>query len=423
MKAKHLTNARLALCILAFTLLVSCSKSDTSPNMEANKDLMSIMDDYYLWYDKMPSVKYENYYSPNELLEALRYRELDKWSYITTRQEIEAYYDDAQFIGFGIGMAFDQNGKLWITFIFDDSPLRKHGVDRGWRIDALNGVKPTPSNVNDLFGPSNVGVTVDFAMINPDGETVRFSASKRAVTMNTVLLDTVYSAGQGKVAYIVLKGFIGKTNQELDQAFGNFLSQGVSDLIVDLRYNTGGLVDAASYLSDLMAGYTANNQILGTYVHNEKQSKLNKPIYIKKRANSLNISRAVFITSGQSASASELAINGLFPYLDLTLVGSKTYGKPVGMYVFTSDSYDWAFIPICFKILNANNEGDYYNGIPVDINQIDGINYPFGNLDEPCLNSAIAFIQGLAPKYGMPSANERLEYPIQKGLYGEIGAW
>ncbi|MZP83370.1 MAG: hypothetical protein GT596_11715, partial [Bacteroidales bacterium] len=103
MKAKHLTNARLALCILAFTLLVSCSKSDTSPNMEANKDLMSIMDDYYLWYDKMPSVKYENYYSPNELLEALRYRELDKWSYITTRQEIEAYYDDAQFIGFGIG--------------------------------------------------------------------------------------------------------------------------------------------------------------------------------------------------------------------------------------------------------------------------------------------------------------------------------
>ena len=85
------------------------------------------------------------------------------------------------------------------------------------------------------------------------------------------------------------------------------------------------------------------------------------------------------------------------------------------MYVFTSDNYDWAFIPICFKILNANNEGDYYNGIPVDINQIDGINYPFGNLDEPCLNSAIAFIQGLAPKYGMPSANERLEIPFKKG--------
>lgn len=182
-------------------------------------------------------------------------------------------------------------------------------------------------------------------------------------------------------------------------------------------------MDAASYLSDLMAGYTANNQILGTYVHNEKQSKLNKPIYIKKRDNSLNIGRAVFITSGQSASASELVINGLFPYLDLTLVGSKTYGKPVGMYVFTSDSYDWAFVPICFKILNANNEGDYYNGIPVDINQIDGINYSFGNLDEPCLNSAMAFIQGLAPKYGTPSVAERLEYPIQKGLYGEIGAW
>jgi len=76
-----------------------------------------------------------------------------------------------------------------------------------------------------------------------------------------------------------------------------------------------------------------------------------------------------------------------------------------------------------------NSASQYVPGKPqghygsVDINQIDGINYPFGNLDEPCLNSAIAFIQGLAPKYGMPSANERLEYPIQKGLYGEIGAW
>ena len=102
MKAKHLTNARLALCILAFTLLVSCSKSDTSPNMEANKDLASIMDDYYLWYD--------NAKRNIELLFAQRtFRgfetgELDKWSYITTRQEIEAYYDDAQFI------AWNRNG-------------------------------------------------------------------------------------------------------------------------------------------------------------------------------------------------------------------------------------------------------------------------------------------------------------------------
>src|SRR5690554_1398328 len=99
---------------------------------------------------------------------------------------------------------------------------------------------------------------------------------------------------------------------------------------------------------------------------------------MSQKSNSLDLSRVVFITTGNSASASELLINGLFPYMEVTLVGQDTYGKPVGMYIFTSESFDWAFVPICFKILNANNEGDYYDGIPVDIPANDGVSYPFG---------------------------------------------
>jgi C-terminal processing protease CtpA/Prc len=412
----------LILFLLVLSFLSSCKKDD-NPNLDANKDLLETMNDFYLWYDKMTSVNSDNYPSPIELLEVLRYKELDRWSYITTKQELNAYYEEGQFVGFGIGLAFDTNNQLWISFIFNDSPLRTYGVERGWRIAAIDGIVPTPSNVNNLFGPSTAGITIAFTMINLEGETVYLSATKRVVSMNTVLLDTTYSTNAGQVGYLVLKGFIDPTVDELNVAFNKFLSQDVNELIVDLRYNTGGAISSASHLANLIAGNIANNEILGNYVHNDKQSHRDKAIYISIKANSLPISRVVFITTGQSASASELVINGLIPHMDLTLVGSQTYGKPVGMYGFTSKDYDWAFVPICFKILNANNEGDYYNGIPVDIEQIDGINYPFGDLNEPSLNTALAFIGGGVPKYGLPTSPYRIKYPIMKGLQSEIGAW
>jgi C-terminal processing protease CtpA/Prc len=412
----------LILFLFVLSFLSSCKKDD-NPNLDANKDLLETMNDFYLWYDKMTSVNSDNYPSPFELLEVLRYKEFDRWSYITTKQELNAYYEEGQFVGFGIGLAFDTNNQLWISFIFNDSPLHTFGVERGWRIAAIDGIVPTPSNVNNLFGPSTAGITIAFTMINLESETVYLSATKRVVSMNTVLLDTTYSTNAGQVGYLVLKGFIDPTVDELNVAFNKFLSQDVNELIVDLRYNTGGAISSASHLANLIAGNIANNEILGNYVHNDKQSHRDKAIYISIKANSLPISRVVFITTGQSASASELVINGLIPHMDLTLVGSQTYGKPVGMYGFTSKDYDWAFVPICFKILNANNEGDYYNGIPVDIEQIDGINYPFGDLNEPSLNTALAFIGGGVPKYGLPTSPYRIKYPIIKGLQSEIGAW
>ena len=130
----------------------------------------------------------------------------------------------------------------------------------------------------------------------------------------------------------------------------------------------------------------------------------------------------VFITTRNSASASELVINGLLPHLPVTLVGDRTYGKPVGMYALESRVSDFAYVPICFKILNSNGEGDYYDGIPVDITASDGVNFAFGNINEPSLSAAISYITGDIKKTDFDTYKS-LTYPELKGLRQEIGAW
>ena len=108
--------------------------------------------------------------------------------------------------------------------------------------------------------------------------------------------------------------------------------------------------------------------------------------------------------------------------MDVVLIGDKTYGKPVGMYTLTYREFDWAFVPICFKIVNANDEGDFYEGIPADILANDGINFPFGDVNEASLAAAIGLITGQA-KIVSETSFERLYQPSQKGLKQEIGAW
>lgn len=407
--------------ILSSSAFLGCKKEEDS-NLLVNRELMNAMNAYYLWYDKLPAVNYADFPGPIELLDALMYKELDRWSYITTKQQLEAYYSAGEFVGYGVGLAFDSSEQLWITFVFNDSPLKSFGADRGWRISAIDGTTPTPSNTNSLLGPSTAGVTRTFTLLSPELEVVSATVTKRALTMNSILLDTTYTINSSKIGYFVLQSFIGPTIDELNSTFSKFIDYGVTKLIIDLRYNGGGSIATASHLANLIAGNVANQQVLGTYVHNNKQSHRNNSIIIKPESKTITPINVVFITTRNSASASELVINGLLPHLPVTLVGDRTYGKPVGMYALESRVSDFAYVPICFKILNSNGEGDYYDGIPVDITASDGVNFAFGNINEPSLSAAISYITGDIKKTDFDTYKS-LTYPELKGLRQEIGAW
>ncbi len=409
-------------------LLLSCRKEEPLPperestvEERARDQLYKIMNDWYLWYDKMPKINPSDYKGPEDLLEALRYKELDKWSFVAEKSLFESYFGAGQYLGFGYGYAYDAEGRIWITFVFKDSPLYPDGVRRGWRLKAVDDHELAPNEeLAPLMGEPVAGVERKFTFVKPDSTEVSFTAVKDTIQINAVLVtDTLHVNGQ-VVGHLVFQTFVRTAKAELDSAFAFFRSVNATELIVDLRYNGGGSLDVAQQLGSLIAGNANEGKTLCRLEHNDKRRNQDENIPFTKQDQALNLSRVIYITSRGSASASEVVINGLKPFMTVALIGDRTYGKPVGMHSWIYDKY--VFVPVCFKLVNANGEGDYFDGIPADDYAEDGLQYAFTDRREPRLKDAIEYLEtGIFPHPGQrKSFSSRL--PAWKGIYREIGA-
>ncbi len=412
----------ISLVITCSFILTGCfDKEDTNWDYEAKKELNAIMHDAYYWYDKVPNVDINSYETPVELMEALMVNPPDKWSYVTTKLEYNSY-NEGKYYGFGFGTIFDDDGKLWIGYVFKSSPLVAKGIKRGWRIATIDGVIPTKDNFNQLMGENQPGISKTLGFVSPSGTSVSHTFTKAEIVMNTVLFDSVYTLNSQKIGYLVLKGFIPPTTSELDATFAKFKSESVNELIVDLRYNGGGVIDVSNDLASLIGGSTANGKVYTVYSYNNRYTSYNKALNFISKANALALSRATFITTNGTASASELVINGLKPFMTVALVGSKTHGKPVGMPVFMYDQFDWVFLPICISLKNSNGVGDYFTGLDVDVAADDDYTKKFGDITEASFAAALNHI-GALPIKSVNLNIKKSQLITGKGLYEEIGAW
>lgn len=414
--------------LLATVLLAACGRELSKPvkvQNRINAALKECLETYYYWVDHIPDVDPDAYADPYELMEAMRYRPIDKWSYITTRTELEAYYSGASYAGFGYASGFDAQGNLIISYVYPKAPMRKLGIDRGWRVLAIEGQKPTPDNVNTLLGGSEVGLQRTFRFLNPTGDTVEHLLTKTNVAVNSVIDTTVRTYGSAKVGYFMLAGFIEPTEKELVDLFASFKAQNITDLVVDLRYNGGGLVNVANTLGSLIAGSHAHGKVFCTFYHNDRNRARDTSLLFRNMPDSsLSLNRVAFITSSGSASASELLINALTPFIEVHCVGQRTHGKPVGMYTFTfnNPAIDWAFVPICFTSRNALGYGDFFDGLPVESEANDDVYHALGEPHEECMAAALA---SLGISTGAKSRTRRAPsfVPLQlHGLEAEIGA-
>jgi hypothetical protein len=195
--------------------------------------------------------------------------------------------------------------------------------------------------------------------------------------------------------------------------------------VIDLRYNGGGSTTPAFQLIDLIGGNAVKNKVFASVVYNSKRTKDNGSlIYPTPSALALNVDQLFFITTESSASASELVINSMFPYKEVILIGEKTYGKPVGMEVFESKEYDIALAPVTFKLLNADGEGDYFDGIPVNYQVADDVFRAWGDPAEACLKTALDIIGGNPPAVGLKSIQLQPKgLPLKRGLQEVTGAY
>ncbi len=415
--------------VLSLILFVQCKKEDVPPpddkpvEIKARDEFYKLMNDWYLWYDKMPEVNVNDYESPEGLLEALRYDSLDKWSYITSVESFNSYFEEGEYEGHGFGYTYDEDGKAWITFIFKSSDFTNQGVKRSWQMLKINGKDIQPfTNISTYLNGSTVGTVDHFEFWKPDQTTTEVSSTRKVIKMNTVILaDTLHVSGQ-VVGHLVFKGFIGPSNAELDSAFTFFNSVGVQQLILDLRYNGGGRMDVTGKLVSMIAGPATAGKVFVMYRHNNKRGDYDNELNFEAEANALNLNQLIVIASRGTASASEVIINGLKPYINVVVIGDNTYGKPVGMHTWTYD--DYAFVPISFALLNASNVGDYYDGLPADSYIEDGLAWDFTDRNEYRLKESIYYLEtGSFTGSAAPLKSLQMyQKPEAKGLKWEIGA-
>ncbi len=381
--------------IFSIILFTACEKEVINhPNKNATEVFYDIMEEWYLWNNDMPSIDIDNFSSPEDVLDALRNKEYDKWSYITTVDAFTQYFDEGTYIGYGYGQKFDKNGNLRISFVFNSSPLRDSMITRGWIVREINNKKITPdSDISALLGPDDIGISNDLLFESPSGDSLNISIAKSLITMNTVIYKNVFEIDYKKIGHLVFKSFIGSSIEELDDAFSYFKGENIDELILDLRYNGGGRMDVTLYLADLIIPEEFNGKVFTNVSHNNNKTFQNFSNTLECKNNSVQLHKLYVITSNNTASASEALINCLDPYIDVYTIGNDTYGKPVGMYAFYTDIDDYAYVPICFKLTNANNIGDYYDGLSADSYVNDNLSKDFSDKQEDCFAEAIHHIQ------------------------------
>ncbi len=386
------------------------------------------MKDAYLWYDKVPDLDPEPYQDINTLLEELKYKKYDKWSYITTQSSYDNYFNSGAYIGFGFSLGFTKS-HAYLRLVFKGSPAYKAGLRRGMEVLKINGKTIDEIERNELwssiYGSREVGVQGVFTVKNRT-ETRQITIKKEEIASYSILADRIWDVGGEKVGYFVFNKFIEPSKEELREEFQKFKNTGITQLILDLRYNGGGRIHIAQYLASLIAGDTHTGEILATLKYNDRYSHWNESYKLGKESNALGLSTLYVITTKDSCSASELLVNGLKPFMDVKIVGSKTCGKPVGMrgYSFC----DMHLSPIQFSVLNAEEKGNYYDGLTPDCTVADDLTHTFGNSEERMLQETLYLMQNgqctAASSVKRPSRKQsKLPSPLRgSGWQRELGA-
>lgn len=360
-----------------------------------NVFVKNTMDDWYLWFDEIPDVDPARFSSPEELLERIRFKKFDRtFSFITTLEEEQQFLGESQFVGFGFGIKLVANDDLRITEVFANSPAAEMGFERGMRILSINGlsVEFLAANglINQTIGPNVAGLTVVFELRALDGTEFTAAPTKRTVSIPTVSVRNIINVGGTQVGYLVVKNFTDPTFAALNVAFADFVAAGVTEVILDLRYNGGGLVSASNFLANLLAGNIPDGALFQDFQFNSKHTGDNFQFRFSSQANSLNLTRLMVIATQSTASASEGIINGLEPFIDVVVVGDRTFGKPVGQNGF--EFCGNILRPVTFRAVNANGDTDYFNGLPPDCNAEDDLTHQLGDVNEASLAEAINVI-------------------------------
>lgn len=442
---------KLFLFLLIIVSFSNCKNSDDhhSPSVSVNDFVWKGMNIWYYWQKDVPDLadnrfnndvaynQFLNQKSTPDLFKSLlfHYGTIDRFSWIVN--DYDALNNNFAGIRVSFGMDYslvynNQNsGDIFgfVQYVTPNSPAENAGMKRGFLFNRINGTQLNEQNYNQLLN-QNVA-TFGMAQLE-NGQITSLDQEiqiyKTEVSENPIHLAKIIELNSKKVGYLVYNNFRANYNHELNQVIGDFVQNGATELIVDLRYNGGGSVQTSAYFGSMIAGQhtgqpftnltfnekASNNNVTYKFENTGKSYNDDLTVSGEFTLNHMNLSRIFILTSKGSASASEMLISCLKPYMQVTTIGTQTYGKTVGsitLYDSPSSYYTsknnintkhkWAMQPIVFEYQNSLNESSPTHGISPDY-EINELNYlenilPLGNINEPLLSKALELIGDYTP--------------------------
>jgi len=429
---KHLT-LWLVLAIFGLALLPSCDKDPDLPTetLVLNYWIWEGMNDFYLWEAFIPSLNPKTEPEPRELFNKILYKDDRDSRIYEDYEELQARLDGVE-VATGMSvyplMYTETQVVAFVEYVVPGTPAADSGIQRGDIILTIDGQTLTQNNYYNLYYQTTATFGFgewDGNAINPNGKEIALTASVQK--LNPVLYDEVIEYQGKKIGYLVYTQFTYGENDEwfheLNSVFENFQAEGVSDVVMDLRYNPGGDLMLTSYIASTLAPASVmqdsaifinmvwndryNQYWADSDLDNDGQADGQESSQLRFRLPqsdvNLDLNQAYFLTTGGSASASESLMVGLYPYMDVVQIGTPTYGKCYGSIPVRDweepKRHNWVMLPIVIKYSNAEGYTDFVDGIEPDFLVPDNLLYakPFGSLEDPLLAKALEEITGVSP--------------------------
>lgn len=430
---------------------------DFEGDLEISDFVWKSLNQYYFWQNEVPKLSdsisadlqnYEEFILKNKDPEVFFDNLLhpdDKFSFI------EKNYSDLENliqgvvasngVEFGLLFACNNCRQLigYVKYILPGSDASEKDIKRGDLFSGVNGIQLKIDNYRELLFNDNLDYTLNMVSINNgvfvnNGKDVSLS-KKENLEINPILINQVLNIENTKVGYLLYNQFVADKSPQLNQIFGDFKNNEIDDLIIDLRYNGGGSVKNCIELASMITGQFQDQ----VFVQEQWNSKMTESLTLDngeeyfldrfistlsdgETINSLYLNRVFILTSSESASASELLINGLKPFIEVIHIGERTVGKnlasitlydyvkkfivDVGVEEIKNPDHTYALQPIVLKIANKDGFSDYSEGLEPDYNIKESI-LDFGvlgDIEEPLLSFAISLINGKETKFTLKNS-------------------
>ena len=453
----------LLLLITISTLFVSCFE-DLDDNIQTASDLdienfiYRGLNYFYLYKADTPELANDNFANQGELNTFLNSFQTPEslFSFLKSPQDrfslLVANYNELEDAlngvslnnGMEFGLVYYPNNSSnvfgYVRYVLPGTDAESKNLERGMIFNSIDGQQLTETNFSELLSLNSYEIglaTFDGTAITPTGESI--ALVKQEYTENPILIAETLTVQGQKIGYLMYNAFTRDFDSQLNGVFAQFKADAITDLVIDLRYNGGGSVETAIDLSSMITGQFYNQVFANEEWNTDRQAEYASPklfdnqIFTGEAINSLNLTKAYVLTTKRSASASELVINGLNPYIDMTQVGDTTTGKYQASFLLydapapnfsksqANPGHTYAMLPLVFKTSNALGFTDYAEGLFPDIQlKEDYINLGvLGDVNEPLLAAALNDILSIPQPQPRTTTqfNELLENKIQSPIY------